>query len=259
MEDYRKLKRVNNSGLTLLRQCPELYKRREIDEILDDRQETEAMALGSLVHCLLLEPEKVDERYAVAPICDRRTKEGKAIWADFSERMNGQTVLKQETFDEAVCIAAGLFCNETASQLLSAKAYKELTLTFDWDGTPCKSRLDYLSANAGIIFDIKTTQNAHPDEFAKSVASFGYHRQASFYREAVKACYGTEPRFLFGVVSTQYPYLAAVHELDEHALGVGKLEVEILLDELKYRTMANDWRSSFTNGINVISLTKWYV
>ena len=39
---------------------------------------TPAMILGELVHCMVLEPEKVPERYFIAPNVNGATKEGKA-------------------------------------------------------------------------------------------------------------------------------------------------------------------------------------
>jgi hypothetical protein len=254
VSDYHSIKRLSNSALSRLKDCPELFKREFIDGV-SDREETEAMALGSLVHCLVLEPEEVDKLYAVAPQCDRRTKEGKATWSQFVAESD---VVKQETFDEAAIIACNVNIHEQASVVLSAKGYTELPVQFEIDGIGCKSKIDYLSDNHEIVFDLKTTQSAKPDDFASSVVKFGYHRQAAFYCEAVRRIYGTEPRFIFCAVSTQYPYLCGCYELDEQAIGLGRIEIDGLLNEYKQRLEANDWSSEFTKGINVISLPKWY-
>ena len=48
-------------------------------------QPTDAMRQGSLVDCLITEPQNFDRKYVVAPKCDRRTKAGKAEWADAQE------------------------------------------------------------------------------------------------------------------------------------------------------------------------------
>ena len=46
---------------------------------------SDAMRQGSLVDCLITEPQNFDRKYVVAPKCDRRTKAGKATWAEAQE------------------------------------------------------------------------------------------------------------------------------------------------------------------------------
>lgn len=256
-DDYYKINRLSNSALSRLKECPELFKREFIDGIYE-REETESMLLGSLVHCLVLEPDEVNNRYAIVPKCDRRTKEGKAVYERFVTENDGCQVIKQETFDEAVAIACSVSLNETAAKILLSRKNVEHAIEFEIDGVECKSKIDLLTPGHHIVFDLKTTQNAKPDEFAKSVVSYGYHRQAAFYCEGVRRIYGTEPRFIFCAVSTQYPYLCGCYELDDQAIGLGRIEIDGLLNEYKQRLAANDWASDFTKGINVISLPKWY-
>lgn len=49
-----------------------------------ERKETDAMLLGTVVHCLILEPDTFYSRFAVGPNADASTAEGKNDWARFA-------------------------------------------------------------------------------------------------------------------------------------------------------------------------------
>jgi hypothetical protein len=74
------------------------------------------------------------------------------------------------------------------------------------------------------VVDLKTTTDAGPG-FARSVATFRYHVQASHY---LAGLHGAE-RFVFLTVEKTAPYAVAVYELDAAALAAG--------DELRQRDM----------------------
>src|SRR5882757_7827890 len=44
---------------------------------------SEAMEFGTAFHMAVLEQERFVDEYIVPPECDRRTREGKATWAEF--------------------------------------------------------------------------------------------------------------------------------------------------------------------------------
>lgn len=258
MDDYYKdFGRISNSMLSLLKRSPELYHRKYIAGI-DDEEKSDAFAIGSLVHCMVLEKDNLDERYAVCPKVDRRTKEGKATYAQFAAASEGKEVVDQETFDEACLMAASIERHEVVKPLLAAPRFTEYAINFEIGNQPTKSRLDLGLADGSVILDIKTTKDVTPDEFARSVVAYGYHRQAAFYKEAVRQHFGTTPRFIFACVQSSFPYLTGCYELDDAAIDIGWIEIQGLLEELQQRHAANDWSSEFTKGINVLSLPRWY-
>jgi exodeoxyribonuclease VIII len=256
--DYFALPHVSNSKLTTLKRSPEMYKLEYIDHAIE-REETESMKLGSLVHCLILEPSQSQHRYYVAAKIDRRTKEGKAAAVQQEIDAAGKIVIDMEFYRKACKVADAVFANEQVGPvLLSSLGESEAFLSFKWSGMECKSKIDWLAICGDLIIDIKTSQNASPESFAKSVVDYGYHRQAAFYSEAVYQNQGVMPRFIFAVVSTTEPYLCGCYELDNNALDIGRIEIEALVNELKQRTESNDWSSGFTKGINILQLPKWY-
>ena len=92
--------RISASGLKLMRKSPKHFKASQDDAT--DEEESNALVFGSLFHCVTLEPEKIASEYAVMPKgIDKRTKEGKALFADWHADNLSKTIVTQEMLDDA--------------------------------------------------------------------------------------------------------------------------------------------------------------
>lgn len=248
--------RVSNSMLSLLKQSPrKFYDRYELGKA---DKPTEAMIFGSLFHCAVLEPQEVHKRFAMLPNVDGRTKEGKAIKAAFYNESEGKEVVNSDDFFNANIAGDFARMHGEFSWFANNPGTIEQRIDFEVDGVPCRAKPDMVCLDQQVIWDLKTTQNACPGEFAKSVASFGYHRQAAFYREAVYQSTGVECRFLFLAVEKQSPWECAVYELDEAAILKGEEEIGALLAEYKQRKAANNWEQVWSRGVVPLQLPQWY-
>ena len=85
---------VNKSTLWEMRKSPLHYWHLMHDT---PKPDTPAMKFGRAVHKRILEPVEFSADYAVAPVCDRRTKEGKAIWAELQE--SGKEIISAEDME----------------------------------------------------------------------------------------------------------------------------------------------------------------
>jgi len=94
-EQYFAEDRINNSGLKLIARTPAHFK--YYQEHQREKTPTPQMMLGTAVHCAVLEPATFHDRYAIAPQCDKRTKEGKAIWADLES--SNKLILSASDFE----------------------------------------------------------------------------------------------------------------------------------------------------------------
>jgi exodeoxyribonuclease VIII len=183
------------------------------------------------------------------------------MWNDLVVNNGDKDVITQEQNEQAAEIAAELLTHGEVikcMKLIDADAKIEERLDFDWQGIPGRCKPDLLLPKHKLCVDIKTTADATPEGFAKSVASYGYHRQQAFYSEAIKQTYGEEFRFLFAVVETSEPYNTAVYELDAASVDAGRQEINLLLDELERRTRDNEWTPEYSKGIVPLTLPKWY-
>lgn len=254
--------RISNSMLSTLKKNPKLFFKYYIAKTLDRPEASESMALGSMVHTMLLEPETIDDRYRIKPDCDRRTKEGKAIYSAFIESLPaGAEVITVDDLDKATACANALLAHDDLRSVLDAtrsKSIIEQRFDFVVDGVDMRAKLDYLSLEANVIIDIKTTKDASPEEFAKSIANYGYHRQAALYREAVLQKCGIECRFIFAVVCTEQPFDVAVYEPSDEVVALGMEEARKLLADFKARAESGDWDNEWSKGIVPIGLPKWY-
>jgi hypothetical protein len=215
-EQYFAEDRINNSGLKLIARTPAHYK--YYKEHLNEKPPTPQMMLGTAVHCAVLEPATFQDRYAVAPQCDKRTKEGKAIWADLEA--GKKLILSASDYELVEGMSQSVLTHETASKLLAA-GDPEVTVFTEIEGIPAKARLDWY--RNGIILDLKTTQAADPDSFSKSCANFGYSMQAAFYMDCCQAIGLECHTFIFITVENSAPYPVAIYEFDDVSIEYGPL------------------------------------
>jgi exodeoxyribonuclease VIII len=262
MSDYHSdYTHLSNSMLTVLKRSPKEFHQRYIAKTWIDK-ETEAMKFGSLLHTMCLEPHKIEHRYAIAPKVDKRTTAGKAAWSEFVEANKGKTFVSPDDLQQASRCAETLMHHDQVGQLLLYsdvhEARIEQALTFSIEGTPCKAKPDWLSVPLKLIVDVKTTKYVSPDLFAKSVAAYGYHRQAAMYIHAVYEVFGINARFIFACVTKEPPYEVACYELSTPALQMGMSELLSLVDDYEQRKARNNWNASYSTGIVPLSLPRWY-
>jgi len=248
-EEYHADPAVSASHLKAVMQSPYHYWSRYVDPNRKPVEPTAAMKLGSLAHCAILEPEELLNRYGVC--APRNTKAGK----EQAERMAAQNMEAVTASDMALAMgmSAAVQAHPAAYALLKEGKAEQ---SFWWDdlatGMRCKCRPDWYQGST--IVDIKTTTDASPQAFARSVATFGYHIQAAHYLEGLSdRC----QRFVFVAVEKTYPHAVAVYELDGEALALGRTMRDNGMDVIAGCHAANVWPGYGDTTIQTISLPKW--
>ena len=248
-EDYHADPAVSASHLKAVMQSPYHYWSRYVDPNRKPVEPTAAMKLGSLAHCAILEPEELLNRYGVC--APRNTKAGK----EQAERMAAQNMEAVTASDMALAMgmSAAVQAHPAAYALLKEGKAEQ---SFWWDdlatGMRCKCRPDWYQGST--IVDIKTTTDASPQAFARSVATFGYHIQAAHYLEGLSdRC----QRFVFVAVEKTYPHAVAVYELDGEALALGRTMRDNGMDVIAACHAVDVWPGYGDTIIQTISLPKW--
>lgn len=184
-EDYLKLNAVSRSDLSELRKSPAhaQYAR------ANHRASTPAMEFGEAFHCALLEPERFAAEYIVAPNIKRNTKEGKAAYAEWTEKNGHLKAIDEEDREKIDGMLASVRGLKVGDTLLSRIAETESTIVWRDLGTDltCKGRIDADAPLLKTLIDVKTTQSAERAEFERSIFNYGYHRQAAFYLDGMNA------------------------------------------------------------------------
>ena len=177
-EEYFAQKAVSQSLLRRLVIKQELY------EVANGIQTepTEAMNLGSAIHCLILEPAEFEKRYVVAPKFDLRLKADKEAKKAFLEEIGNKTPITTEDYSTAIECRDAFFESEAASLLDSGMA--EAAVFTELDGAHTKIKLDNFCEQTGIILDFKSTQY-DSDRFKKYLGDEGFSVQASLYRDVL--------------------------------------------------------------------------
>lgn len=236
-DDYRKSDGVSRSTLWKFHNATD----KRFEFLLNEKKEpTDAMNFGTACHAYLLDESEFKAKFAFGPDVSRSTKEWKAFEATVPA---GKIILKNKDLEEIMLIAATLKANKLASNIL--KGYHEKT--FFWrdeeTGLLCKARPDSIHFSAGIIADLKTTNDSAPEEFLKKIYDMGYHMQAAYYLDGVKAAFeqsgqqlelGRIPdKFVFVAVENELPFESAIYDLPDFFIDEGRRLYRTYLDRYK--------------------------
>ena len=274
---YRDIPAINASGLKLLKRSPLHYWAEYVDPERKKKEATKSMNIGTALHALILEGE---ERWAVEPDVNKRTKAGKAEYAEFLAQVpDGVPVLKAEEVEQISRMAANVHdCAEAASllELPGRKTEHALTWTDENTGVPCKARLDLVawSQSEVIVVDVKTCRDARPTEFAKQIANLDYHLQAAFYLDAAVSAHDPKKfgslipqitakevelvtEFFFIAVENIHPYAVNVFRLHAGALEQGRREISKLMDSYRACKESGHWPGYDVDDFAGLHLPRW--
>lgn len=251
--EYHASPAISKSGLDLIRKAPALYAYRR-----DNPQEqTPAMRLGSLTHTVVLEPEVFAHSVIAHPEgIDRRTAAGKADWAAFEIQAEGREIITNEEGAKLAAIRDAVRSHPAAAKALAGSPTIEQSIFWDADGISCRCRPDAVTEK-GVIVDLKTTRDASPEGFAKSILAYRYHVQAAFYSDGYRAAFGEAPRgFVFIAVETESPYLVAVYVASMTMTSRGRFDYREDLDTFRRCQETGTW-PGYSDAPLTIDLPKW--
>ena len=244
-------KSLSKSAIDKLLECPALYKAWLEGE--DEEKTSAALAFGSLSHLLTLQPQEFDSQYAVTDL-NLATKEGKAWKAALPE---GIQIVKNDDYEKAQMMADAVRDHPQAKMLFQDYIAEE-PIYWTFDGVPCKAKPDIVAEVFGrrYIADLKTTESVNPEAIRKSIAKWGYHRQAAWYLSGMEAVGRPCDAFIFIFVEKTYPYLVTMCQLDEDALAKGMEECLRAVSTLKECQASGTW-PCYTREIITLGLPKW--
>ena len=268
-EQYHANEAISHSKLELFRRRPISYYRQFIAKTVARPETTEAFRIGSAAHCAVLEPATFWDRYALRPDgIDRRTKDGKAAFAEFEAANVGKTVITQDEAGAVQEMKAAVQLHPLASQLLAA-GQPELSWRVQPSGSlALQCRTDWfnpagceLSQGRPYVADLKTVESLDSDafrNFERACFNFGYHRQAGFYLPLITEIVGSPVfNFFFIAVEKVEPYGVAVYRLSDAATARGHDETITDLLRLQGCIKTQQW-PNLPIELREIGLPKWY-
>ena len=212
-QEYRQRPEISRSELFKISETPEKFK------YYQEHPEptTPSLLFGQLLHAMALQPETVEEQFAIVPKVDLRTKAGKETFAQFEAEAENKTVVTADMYQQATEMCEALNRNEFVQKLLKGEKEKAFFWNDDLTGEPCKCRVDCLTELGDnlIIVDFKTTENAETEAFIKSAIKYGYDFQSAMYSKGVEVNTGKKPLFVFIAIEKKPPYAINILQADE--------------------------------------------
>lgn len=266
--EYRAIKAMNCSALKDFSRSPLHFWEKNLNPNREPEEPSPALRLGSAVHCYALEGlEQYEREFVVAPNVDRRFKVGKAAWAEFLAGIADRecTVLEEDEDRLVRRIGEAVLSHEIGGNLIrgfEGAAEETIQWIDEETGVACKGRLDRIVTIDGQpwIVDLKTTEDARSDEFAKSLARFSYHWQAAFYLDGVRAsgCWGDPGGFLFVCVEKKPPHAVAIYSASEAAVHYGREGYRAALRRYLLCAETNEW-PGYAPEVTEIDLPRWAI
>lgn len=240
---------ISNSGLKLISRSPAHYKYQP------EREPTRNLVIGSALHMAVLEPHAYEKTYINSFASDRRAK----CYKDLAEAYGEEFVLTADEGNKIESIADSLW--DKYKDLLSLPGNNELS-GFSADpetGVMCRHRFDKLT-DSGIGIDLKTTIDARPDAFSRSIYSYGYHMQAAFYADQYDwITGGMLTDFIFLVVESSAPYACKSYRINGESLEIGRDIYRKCLNEYAQCRESGIWSAYEDHGIEEISIPSWAI
>lgn len=224
--DYYEHPALSHSRLKEIRKSPGHF----LWSLENPYPSTDAMNLGSLVHAMVLEPHTVEGSFTVIPKIDRRTKEGKERYALYQQEAMEKSVVTEPEWEVAVRMTDSVRTHPLASKVIDdAVAYGQVEKEYFWtddnygDSIERKAKVDGLcrDSHCGLnapIVDLKTTVDASPFSFKRSITKYSYGTQMSYYKEAVGSTGVETNGALIIAVEKKAPYAVGIYRLSEETL-----------------------------------------
>lgn len=243
---------ISKSGLDLINRSPAHYF------FAPHKEPTRAMQLGTALHTAILEPETFARDYMLLrDVKDRRS----AAYKDAVKTHGPDNVLTGPEADSVAGMQESVYANTKAANLIKGCEHKEISVFAECPitGVRLRCRFDGLSLKGNYAIDLKTTRDARPDEFSKSIYNYRYHVQDAFYRYVFLCATGGElDRFEFIAVENEIPHVTMIYQLDDISRAIGESGFKSDLSVVKECLTAGIW-PGYGNENEIISIPEWAI
>ena len=253
------------------------------------RSESEAMLLGSMVHCLVLEPQHFKHRYQPQPqpedhhlvtvphlkqwLKDHHLNQAgqkselierilqhdpqAPVWLVLEEQRKQSRckTVRPELIRQAQAMADCVLNHPQAGQLFSqGDAEVSVWGQHEDTGLLLKCRPDWL--REGVCVDLKTCSCASPHKFSQDFVRLGYDLQQAHYLNTLNSAGIPVEVFAFIAVESEPPYLTQVYMLDSEDAGTAVQRWHQVMCELYECQQLNRW-PGYTDEVE-LTLPGWY-
>lgn len=274
IDEYRKTEGVNFSTLKQYLKTPAHYKF-AIEHADDDEEEKKAFIIGRAMHCLILEPQHFQSRYAFIDLSKRPVPEStfrKKVnkeWRDnliASFKEEGKLVLSMDDMEMVQTMVQGILNNKAATALLKGCIKEQIIEWTDPDtGVKCKALVDFHDPERAQVIhgDAKSMVDVSPRAVSNFMAKYMTHMQLAFYGDGLSTVYGKHFDCPFIIASEKsQPYLCQPYFVDLKAIEAGRVMYKSLLNLHKKCKATGKWGgydsiNENLHGVIVVDLPPW--
>lgn len=182
------------------------------------------------------------------------------VWEEWQQNNPGRIILSPEVWEQLHAMATAVHAHPAAGALLSSvpgEAEKSVYWNDPTTGVLCRCRPDWWRED-DVLVDLKTTDDASPEGFAKSMANWRYDVQAPYYMDGVKLATGRDVKaFVFIAVEKKPPYAVGVYVLDSASMEIGRAMYQQDL-RVYAECLANDNWPGYGDRIQTINMPAWH-
>ena len=238
--------------------------------ILFPKDQTPAMAMGSMVHCLTMTPSKWDEEFLPAPECEKRSNADKATWAaaEMEALQSHRTLVKTKQVEQATLIHEVALGRSDKLRLMLSRKPAIIEASLYWlepikvDGEivmlPCKARPDLTDPGLQVQMDLKTAKDVRRRILARTVLDRGYHFQMAWYRrgaEQTKLAQVRDTVLVF--LCTEPPYRIREFRLPQEVLDAAWVRMQEPLVTLARAYQTGQWSEASPDSIPYLDLPNY--
>jgi exodeoxyribonuclease VIII len=251
---------VSHSMIEVFRRSRQEYHARYVDHTIPADPPTASMRLGTAVHVLLLRPEAWEDEIVVhRATASLQSKSAEQCIADNPKK----TVITEDEHDRAIAITEK--CASIKAVVKTSRSTKSIVIetpifwTHELEDIACKCMPDVHVP--GCVIDLKTSANPTEDAFARDCARYGYHRQAAWYLDGIRAAGIKRPtRFVHLAIATSEPFREPYqYELGQGDVDLARDQNEESVRHIKACMNSGDWRDEPQRGIVRLRLPRWAI
>lgn len=236
----------------------------------DNNSKSDALIMGSYLHCLWLEPEHIEERYFVVPWSNNNTKSGK-----LQNEVNAQKFIDAAINNPDLTPICSRLVEKSQgiyNQLKDHPIIKTFTSLKDKivetpiyraqspiDGVFIKCIPDLVSPEYGLVVDFKHMEDITPEKFQRDIKTYNYHVQAVLNMMCVSAEHNIpidEITFEFVCISKKEPHECVRYVLDQRWIDTAYEDIMWALQEYK-ECLDNDQFPSYPSDAVTIECPAW--
>lgn len=211
------------------------------------REPTDAMLFGSMLHCLVLEPQDFEKRYhclddqdicvqigGAKPRATKAYKEWKAVaMAEAGDR----ELVETNEYLSAKIIASNVLHNRASAKILDLGWEHEKSVEWEFKNFMFRGFIDGKGDKA--IFDLKTCADAAPQKFQREIINNSYYLQAAMY------LFSVQENLPYYIIAVDRKSGVSVHKLEDKLIEAGMTEYNKLLDRFNECILKDQFDQSY--------------